>query len=124
LGYVPYQELPALYQRADVFVLPSLTESFGQVFAEAMACGLPVVGTTAGGIPEVVGPEQARWLVPPGDTVALTERLSEAIQSLDELRKMGLRNAAYVRQRFSWVLAAAKYATLYDSLRTGSAHSR
>jgi glycosyltransferase involved in cell wall biosynthesis len=115
-GYVPYSELPELYQQADAFVLPSLTESFGQVFAEAMACGLPVVGTTAGGIPELVGPEQASWLVEPGDVDALTEKLSTVLQSPQRRQQMGARNAIYIRNRFSWAQVASEHIALYEEL--------
>jgi len=113
MGYAPYENLPAMYQQADLFVLPSLTESFGQVFAEAMACGLPVVGTTVGGIPEVVGQEQRQWLVTPGDVDALTDLLTTVLQSPERWRQMGMRNATYIRQRFSWARVASDYAALY-----------
>ena len=119
VGFVPHERLPAAYARADLFVLPSLTESFGQVFAEAMACGLPVIGTTVGGIPEVVGPEQAGWLVGPGDVEALTGLLATALRSPEQRRQMGARNAATVRRRFSWAGVAREYADLYAEICQG-----
>ncbi len=115
-GYVPYTELPEVYQQADAFVLPSLTESFGQVFAEAMACGLPVVGTTAGGIPELVGLEQMQWLVEPGDVDALVAKLTAVLQSPIQRQQMGARNAAYMRERFGWTHVAEEHIALYGEL--------
>ena len=73
------------YQQADVFVLPSLYEGYGMVFAEALAAGLPVVGAEAGAVPEVV-PENAGILVPPGDSDSLAAALKEILTN-KQLRK-------------------------------------
>jgi glycosyltransferase involved in cell wall biosynthesis len=54
LGYIPDKELPMLYSSADIFVFPSRYEGFGLVLLEAMACGTPVIGTDAGGIPTAI----------------------------------------------------------------------
>src|SRR4029077_14272838 len=64
------QAVERAYREADAFVLPSFHEGYGMVFAEAMAHGLPVIGTTAGAIPATV-PQQAGLLVPPGNAPAL-----------------------------------------------------
>ena len=64
-GAVPDARLAELYAASDLFVLPSRHEGFGMAYAEAIAYGLPVIGTTAGAIPETV-PAQAGVLVPPG----------------------------------------------------------
>jgi glycosyltransferase involved in cell wall biosynthesis len=78
-GFVPYEDMPAFYGDADVFVLPSLpavnlAEQFGFVVAEAMACGLPAVVSRVGGLPEVVG-GHPELLFTPGDDGELAERL-------------------------------------------------
>lgn len=77
-GAVTADRLATLYARADVFVLPSRYEGFGMAYAEAIAHGLPVIGTTAGAIPDVV-PPSAGILVPPDDPVALTAALRRLI---------------------------------------------
>ena len=73
------------YQQADVFVLPSLYEGYGMVFAEALAAGLPVIGAKAGAVPDVV-PQNAGILVPPGDSDSLAAALKEILTN-KQLRK-------------------------------------
>ena len=95
LGAVSAPRLAELYPLSDVFVLPSRYEGFGMAYAEAIAHGLPVIGTTAGAIPETV-PETAGVLVPPGDTAALAAALRRLIESPRERAKLaaGARLAA------------------------------
>jgi len=77
-GAVPAHMLTQFYSSADLFVLPSRHEGYGMAFAEAIAHGVPVVGTTAGAIPETVPPD-AGVLVPPDDVAALTAVLRQLI---------------------------------------------
>jgi glycosyltransferase involved in cell wall biosynthesis len=79
-GAVSPSRLAQLYASADIFVLPSRFEGYGMAFAEALAYGLPVVGTTAGAVPETV-PADAGVLVPPDDPQALAEALRELIEN-------------------------------------------
>ena len=77
-GAVDDARLAALHVEADLFVLPSRFEGYGMAFAEAIAHGLPVIGTTAGAIPDTV-PDGAGILVPPDDVAALAEALRRLI---------------------------------------------
>jgi glycosyltransferase involved in cell wall biosynthesis len=80
LGYVPDDELPALYQDADLFVLPSRSgEGFGLVALEAMASGLPVLATSSGGVVDIVKDGVNGRLVPPNDVPALAEALNRLV---------------------------------------------
>jgi glycosyltransferase involved in cell wall biosynthesis len=80
LGAVTASRLSELYPLSDLFVLPSRYEGFGMAYAEAIAHGLPAIGTTAGAIPEIV-PESAGVLVPPDDVPALAAALRHLIES-------------------------------------------
>jgi glycosyltransferase involved in cell wall biosynthesis len=77
-GEQPPQVVEKAYRATDLFVLPSLHEGYGMVYAEAMAHGLPIIATTAGAIPETVPPE-AGLLVPPGDATGLAGALRQVI---------------------------------------------
>jgi len=77
-GERPPRMVMCAYRAADVFVLPSLHEGYGMVFAEAMAHGLPIIATTAGAIPDTV-PRESGLLVRPGDAAALARALRRVI---------------------------------------------
>jgi len=79
---------------ADLFVLPSRTEGLPRAVIEAMACGLPCIGSTAGGIPELLPPEA---LVPPGDVRALYERIADVANSPTRMSRMAAENLARAR---------------------------
>ncbi len=94
-GAVAPERLPALYADADLFVLPSRFEGYGMAYTEAIAHGLPVVGTSAGAIPDTV-PKGAGVLVPPDDAQALAAALRTLIAqpAQRELLAAGARSAA------------------------------
>lgn len=95
LGAVSAQHLAGLYAEADVFALASHFEGYGMAYAEAVAHGLPVIGTTGGAIPDTV-PPNAGLLVPPGDMPALAKALRQVIGDSDLRRRLmdGARVAA------------------------------
>jgi glycosyltransferase involved in cell wall biosynthesis len=95
LGAVSASRLAELYALSELFVLPSRYEGFGMAYAEAIAHGLPVIGTTAGAIPETV-PASAGVLIPPDDVAALAATLRRLIENKDERADLaaGARTAA------------------------------
>jgi glycosyltransferase involved in cell wall biosynthesis len=74
-------EMPEVYRESDLFVLPSENETFGQVFIESMACGLPVIGTKVGGIPEIITDSYNGYLVPPDDASILAQRIETVLNN-------------------------------------------
>ena len=74
---------------ADLFLLPSRTEGLPRALVEAMACGLPCIGTEVGGIPELLSAED---LVPPGDVAALASKIISVLSDPDRLTQMSIRN--------------------------------
>lgn len=78
-------EIPKIYKEADVFVLASENETFGQVFIEAMSSGIPVIGTKVGGIPEIISDSYNGYLIPPNDVSALAQKIEKLL--FDEVIK-------------------------------------
>jgi starch synthase len=119
-GMLPKQEVIQLLSHSTVFVCPSVYEPFGLVNLEAMACGLPVVATAVGGIPEIVEESVTGYLVPPEGGEAVGEALAGLVGSLLEdparAREMGAAGRARVVERFTWRSVAARTAELYASL--------
>ena len=109
-GYVPAEELPAWYNAAHALVYPSLYEGFGLPPLEAMACGTPVIASTASSLPEVVG--EAGLLVDPLDVDALAAAMARVLTDPD-LREH-LRTAGLDRARgFTWEGAARQTVDSY-----------
>ena len=87
LGAVSSERLAALYNNADLFVLASRFEGYGMAYAEALSHGLPVIGTTAGAIPDTV-PQAAGLLVTSGDVDALAKALRRVIADAELRRRL------------------------------------
>jgi len=102
------------YRQADLFTLPSAAEAFGNVFAEALASGLPIVGSTVGGIPELVEPGVNGILVTPGDPVALSRAIHYLAEDADLRESMGARNRAKAEASLEWSQATQRYLSIYE----------
>ena len=118
-GWRGHDDLPAGFNAADVLVLPSVREQFGQVLVEAMACGVPPIAVDAHGPAEIVRDGETGWLVPPDDEDALMKALVEAAANDEERSRRG--DAAYedARSRYSWPALAERVAGVYDEVISG-----
>jgi glycosyltransferase involved in cell wall biosynthesis len=103
-GYVPKEKVPALMRTFDVLVHPSLTdsESFGVAVLEAQACGVPVVATRVGGVPEVCVDQKTGFLVPPGDPEALAEKVITLAKDSELRKQMGMEARKFVLENYQW----------------------
>ena len=109
-------DIAALLHTFSVFALPSLAEGTPVSMLEAMACGLPVVASRVGGIPEVVDEGVQGLLVPVGDVDALTDALARYAQDAQLRTAHGGAGRARVEERFSLRAMVAAYGALYDGL--------
>jgi alpha-maltose-1-phosphate synthase len=118
---LPRRDVVQLLSHASVFVCPSVYEPFGLINIEAMACGLPVVATAVGGIPEIVVDGVSGLLVPvpDGETglgSALAEQVHYILSDQVRARTMGEAGRERVLRHFTWQAIAAQTAEVYASL--------
>jgi glycosyltransferase involved in cell wall biosynthesis len=111
LGHVDTTELVRHYSLATMVVVPSVYEGFGLPAAEAMCCGTPVISTTAGALPEIVG--DAGILVPPADTRALAEAIADLLDNPDRRKQLGQKGYRRVINMFNWENTAKHTVEVY-----------
>ncbi len=120
-------DVPALLQDADVFVLPSRSEAFPNSIMEAMAAGVPVVASDVGGIPELVRDQVTGRLVPPGNVDALSNALLTLLGNPQQVEEFGRAGRRVIEQTYSFDRMVEQFQTLYDaelSARTADAPAR
>jgi glycosyltransferase involved in cell wall biosynthesis len=110
-GFVPREEMPAVYRQADVFVLPSQNEGMSIALLEAMASGLPVVVTDTGGTAELVREGVNGHVVSWADVPALTEAMARLVHERETRQRMG-RESRRIAKRFSWSAVTQEYLRL------------
>ena len=116
-GFVPYENLPSYYHKADVVVVPSeIYESFSYTVAQGMACGKAVVASDIGGIPETTEKGNAGLLFNPGDSLDLYEKLDHLIQNGNLRRELGIKARQFAKNNFSIDALKPKYIEYYQSI--------
>ncbi|HZC07041.1 MAG TPA: glycosyltransferase family 1 protein [Ktedonobacterales bacterium] len=116
LDYIPDGDLATLYSLASVVAMPSLYEGFGIPVVEAMACGTPVIASSGGSLPEIVG--DAGVLVAADDTEGLAEALVRTVS--DDALRTDLVARGYERVRaFDWDVAARRHVEVYHAVAKG-----
>lgn len=116
-GALEPHQIVELYDQAEIAVVPSLYEGFSLPAVEAMACAVPLVATTGGALPEVVGRDgDAALVVPPGDSSALAAAMSRLLTDADLRSRLGRAGRARVLERFTWSASAKATADEYGRL--------
>jgi glycosyltransferase involved in cell wall biosynthesis len=112
----PADNLPALISKMDVVVSSSHLETFGRTLIEAMAMSKPVVATAVGGVPEVVPDGEAGFLVPPGDTESMANRIIQLIEDPVLRETMGRKGRERVLRHYDMRVIARRWEEIYDRL--------
>jgi glycosyltransferase involved in cell wall biosynthesis len=111
LGHVSEIDLANYYKMSDLVVLPSYNkaEGFGMVLIEAQACGVPVIGTTVGGIPYSMINNETGYLVPPKNSKLLAEKIHFLINHTEKSIVMGNKGHEFVSNKFTWEKSAKEF---------------
>ncbi len=112
VGHIDTAELVRQYLMSTIAVVPSIYEGFGLPAAEAMCCGTPVISTTAGALPEIVG--DTGILVPPADTNALIEAIASLLDNPDKAKHLGATGRQRATQMFNWENTAKHTVAVYS----------
>ena len=123
-GMVTKAELNFAYSKCRLFVFPSLCESSGYTLIEAMSCGVPLVTTTGGALPEVAGPhDETCFQVPPGDSEALASMIGKVLDSSESRSRVGENGRQRVIENWSWHHTALRTVEQYHLLLAESRDS-
>ncbi|MFQ5977113.1 MAG: glycosyltransferase family 4 protein [Candidatus Heimdallarchaeota archaeon] len=101
LGELTQSQLRDWFSRSEMLVLPSVSEGFGRVLVEAMACGLPVIGTEVGGITEIIEDGKTGFIVSPRDSKALASRIELILSDFKISRTLGANARKNIKENYS-----------------------
>jgi glycosyltransferase involved in cell wall biosynthesis len=124
-GMVDHEELRELYQRADIFALPSHAENLPVSLLEAMSSGLPVVISSVGGIPEVLNKSRGGIMIEPEDVKGLAKSLRDLIHSPEKRQRFGQANRELIVAEYSLDTIARQFDCVYQEMirHTAQSHS-
>jgi glycosyltransferase involved in cell wall biosynthesis len=113
-GHVSLDEMPSIYQRTSVFILPSYMEGFPVACIEALACEVPVIATDVGDASEIVIDGVTGALVQPGDFEEIAIRAIKLLKEGELAAKMGKEGRAYVKEKFSYEAVIKRLKEVYE----------
>ncbi|MEK7561108.1 MAG: glycosyltransferase family 4 protein [Patescibacteria group bacterium] len=113
VGVIPYEQIPQYLHEADVFVRPSRSEGMGNVFVEALAAGLPIIGTPVGGIVDIIEDGKTGLFVRPDDSHDLAEKIIRLFNDPQLQQTIVENGQKMVKQRFEWNNIAVEYRAVF-----------
>ncbi len=118
-GHVEPDELPKYLAKADIFVRASRSEGLGNSFLEAMAAGLPVIGTPVGGIPDFLEDRKTGLFADPGNAADLAEKIKILLKDRALAGEIAARGQRLAREKYSWERVAGDMKGIFSNLRAG-----
>lgn len=115
-GRLTHEEVAIQYAASEIAITPSVYEGFGLPAAEAMACGVPVIVTTAGALPEIIKPGETGILVPLKNPHALASAISRLLNDEPLRRRMGDAARDHIERNFTWEKAAKAILKIYEEV--------
>lgn len=112
-GLVQNSDISKFYRDSSIFCLPSHSETFGNVFLEAMSCGRPVITTPTIGAMEIIEDGKTGILVPPRESKKLANNIIDLLKDGDTMKKMGLLGRKVVEDKYDWNIISKKYFEVY-----------
>jgi len=116
LGAVPYPQMPALYQRVDLLLMPTAREGLSLAVLEAMACGLPVVGSDASSMSELIIHGKGGYLCPLDAAGGFADAINRLAADSKTRREMGQYNRARIESQFTLAQMVSEYRELFESV--------
>lgn len=116
LGYLEHSKLPDYLGAADVFCRPSVNEGFGISFIESMACRIPTIGTSVGGITDIIINGKNGILVPPENVEILTKALKRVVKDKHLSRSIAEQGLQTVKEKFTWEVVLKQMESLYEDV--------
>lgn len=119
LGVQPFEKVQELFSQATALVLPTLREPFGIAYLDALACGVPCIGTRVGAVPEILEEGRYGLLVPPGEVTGLAAAMLQIIDHPERAREMGAAGRKKVATRCRWTHVADRLLPLLGAASRG-----
>jgi len=114
IGNIPHNEVPSYLWRASLFVRPSRSEGMGNVFLEALAAGLPIIGTRVGGIPDIIQDGETGLLADVDDAEDLASKIRELLTNAGLSHKIVSKGIRMIQDRFTWDGIAESYQMIFN----------
>lgn len=116
VGLIPHKKVPEYLNSFDIFCVPSLQESFGVSAIEASACGLPVIASDVGGLPEVIEDKVTGYIVPSKDAKKLADKLYNLVINKEKRENLGEKGRKRVEELYNWNKNVDKMEEIYRTL--------